>query len=121
MLCKSIFFFYAVNAFKELKCPEKCLANHSNKYVILEEKFCNRALLLLFRLTDLDTELIFTEHYSRHFTHITSFETELYEVGAIIFLNLQNEEMEAQNVKLCIHSHLVISSKERIKTQNIFF
>lgn len=46
-------------------------------------------LLLLFRLTDLDTELTFTEHCSRHFTHITSFETELYEVDAIIFLNLQ--------------------------------
>ena len=90
--------------------------------LFLEEKLCNHVLLLLlFRLTDLDTELTFTEHYSKHLTHITSFDTELCEVGAIIFLNLQNEEMEAQNVKLYVYSHLVISSKERIKIQNIFF
>ena len=58
--------------------------------LFLEEKLCNHVLLLLlFRLTDLDTELTFTEHYSKHLTHITSFDTELYEVGAIIFLNLQ--------------------------------
>lgn len=57
--------------------------------LFLEEKLCNHVLLLLlFRLTDLDTELTFTEHYSKHLTHITSFDTELYE-GAIIFLNLQ--------------------------------
>lgn len=38
-----------------------------------------------------------------------------------LFSQFTNEEMEAQKVKLCVHGHLVISSKERIKIQNIFF